>query len=202
MAAGTPADQLDRELGLRRARASALFELALPGSCYLRQGEELGLHEVTEITAEQRQDPAFFRGDPENVRWDGIGRYGCRVPIPWTADGPSFGFGSGAPHLPQPEWFASVCVEGQEKEPDSTLTIFRRALRLRHELKPEDEGLTWEQSLSNDDVLAFSRSGGWLTVTNFSSNLIPMPDGKLLVTSTSVSDPRVLPADTTAWIRQ
>ena len=37
---------LDRELGLRRARAATLLILALPGSAYLYQGEELGLHEV------------------------------------------------------------------------------------------------------------------------------------------------------------
>ena len=38
--------ELDRGLGLRRARAATLLMLALPGSAYLYQGEELGLHEV------------------------------------------------------------------------------------------------------------------------------------------------------------
>ena len=33
----------DRELGERRARAALLLELALPGSAYVYQGEELGL---------------------------------------------------------------------------------------------------------------------------------------------------------------
>ncbi|WP_447588796.1 hypothetical protein [Microbacterium lacticum] len=37
------------------------FLLGLPGSAYLYQGEELGLHEVAEIPADQRQDPTFFR---------------------------------------------------------------------------------------------------------------------------------------------
>jgi alpha-glucosidase len=35
---------LDRELGILRARAASLLMLALPGSAYLYQGEELGLH--------------------------------------------------------------------------------------------------------------------------------------------------------------
>ena len=35
----------DRELGERRARAALLLELALPGSAYVYQGEELGLFE-------------------------------------------------------------------------------------------------------------------------------------------------------------
>ncbi len=37
-----PAEELDVELGLRRARAATLLMLALPGSAYLYQGEELG----------------------------------------------------------------------------------------------------------------------------------------------------------------
>jgi alpha-glucosidase len=41
--------RLDRGPGLRRARAAILLMLALPGSAYLYQGEELGLHEVPDI---------------------------------------------------------------------------------------------------------------------------------------------------------
>ena len=43
---GGTSPRLDRGLGLRRARAAILLMLALPGSAYLYQGEELGLHEV------------------------------------------------------------------------------------------------------------------------------------------------------------
>ena len=50
-AAGDPA------LGLRRARAATLMMLALPGSAYLYQGEELGLPEVLDLPDEVRQDP-------------------------------------------------------------------------------------------------------------------------------------------------
>jgi len=45
----------------RRARAAALLMLALPGSAYLAQGEELGLHELADLPAElkaQEHDPA------------------------------------------------------------------------------------------------------------------------------------------------
>ncbi len=45
LAGGDPAE-VDAELGLRRAKAATLLMLALPGSAYLYQGEELGLHEV------------------------------------------------------------------------------------------------------------------------------------------------------------
>ncbi|MFB6616958.1 glycoside hydrolase family 13 protein [Streptomyces sp. NPDC056367] len=47
---------------LDRARAAALLMLALPGSAYVYQGEELGLPEVTDLPDEARRDPAFRRG--------------------------------------------------------------------------------------------------------------------------------------------
>ncbi len=72
----------DRELGLRRARAASLLMLALPGSAYVYQGEELGLPDVVDLPDEVRQDPAYFRGAGQ----DGF-RDGCRVPIPWTRAG-------------------------------------------------------------------------------------------------------------------
>ncbi len=80
----------DRDKGLRRARAATLLMLALPGSAYVYQGEELGLPDVTDLPDEARQDPSFFRADGQ----DGF-RDGCRVPIPWTREGSSYGFGDG-----------------------------------------------------------------------------------------------------------
>ena len=92
-----PDTPLDPALGLRRARAATLLMLALPGSAYVYQGEELGLPEVVDLPEDVLADPIWERSG-HTVR----GRDGCRVPIPWTVDGPSLGFGSGAPWLPQP----------------------------------------------------------------------------------------------------
>ena len=75
------------EAGARRARAAALLLLALPGSAYIYQGEELGLPEVTDIRDGARQDP-WFRRTAGQVP----GRDGCRVPIPWARTGAGFGF--------------------------------------------------------------------------------------------------------------
>ncbi|MDP2773761.1 MAG: glycoside hydrolase family 13 protein, partial [Nocardioides sp.] len=64
------------DVGRARARAATLLSLALPGSAYLYQGEELGLEDV-EVAPADRQDPSWFRtGKP--------GRDSCRVPIPWA----------------------------------------------------------------------------------------------------------------------
>ncbi|MFE0606435.1 glycoside hydrolase family 13 protein [Streptomyces sp. NPDC058892] len=57
----------DGPRGLARARAAALLMLALPGSAYLYQGEELGLPEVTDLPPEARQDPAFRRGGRQRI---------------------------------------------------------------------------------------------------------------------------------------
>ena len=100
---------IDLDLGLRRARAATLLTLALPGSTYLYQGEELGLPEVVDLPEEVLADPIWERSGHQ-VR----GRDGCRVPIPWTRSGPSLGFGSGAPWLPQPPSWSELSVEAQQ----------------------------------------------------------------------------------------
>ena len=193
--AGAPESWLDRAAGERKARAATLFELALPGSAYLYQGEELGLHEVGDIPDEARQDPAFFR----NTGFE-KGRDGCRVPLPWKREGSSFGFGDGPAHLPQPEWFGPVSVEAQEDDPSSTLSLYREALRLRHELQAS-ESLEWIDELSQGDVLAFARPGGWVNVTNFGEEPVALPTGELLLASARV-DEGLLPGATTVWLRR
>lgn len=186
----TPA--LDAELGLRRARAATLLELALPGSSYLYQGEELGLPEVADISANDRQDPVFFRSQGIDV-----GRDGCRVPLPWSKTGPSFGFGSGASHLPQPVWFQGLSVEAQEHNEDSTLALYRRALQLRREFQT-DERLEWLDT-KMPEVLAFSRPNGWTSVTNFGVAPVALPRGTVLVTSSPLAA-GLLPGAATAWL--
>jgi alpha-glucosidase len=184
--------ELDGALGLRRARAATLLMLALPGSAYLYQGEELGLHEVADLPAELIQDPVFSRsGGAEK------GRDGCRVPLPWRPDGPSFGFGAGVAHLPQPAWFGPLSVRAQEHDPASTLVMYRQALGWRRQLQTA-ENLEWMPG-PNRHVLHFSRPGGWESVTNFGSLAVPLPHGTVLVASALLADGQ-LPPDTTAWI--
>jgi alpha-glucosidase len=192
--AGGKQEDVDVELGLRRARAASLLMFALPGSAYLYQGEELGLQEVgCEIPDAERQDPSFFRN--KGVE---IGRDGCRVPLPWATSGSSFGFGAGGSHLPQPEWFAGFSVEAQEAREDSTLSVYRKALALRSELQAAEE-LEWLET-GRDDVLAFRRPNGWTAITNFGTEPFPVPAGTVLVSSSPLEE-GLLPGATTAWLR-
>jgi len=182
---------LDVDLGIRRARAATLLMLALPGSAYLYQGEELGLHEVGDLPAAVMQDPAFFRSQGAEK-----GRDGCRVPLPWTVDGPSFGFGGGPAHLPQPAWFRDNSVQAEEDDAGSTLRFYQHALSLRRKLQSA-ETLEWVDS-GDPSVVHFRRPGGWESITNFGSTPLAVPGG-IVITSTPLDGDR-LPPDTTAWI--
>ena len=191
---GGQSPTLDAARGERRARAAATFVLGLPGSAYLYQGEELGLHEVAEIPDAERQDPTFFRSPGVDQ-----GRDGCRVPLPWTEGGPAFGFGEAGAHLPQPEWFGTYAVDLQDGDPASTLSLYRRALDLRHSLQT-DEQLAWVET-GRDDVVAFERPNGWTVVTNFGTEPAHLPAGEVLLSS-SPFEGDALPGETTVWLRR
>ncbi|WP_256106242.1 glycoside hydrolase family 13 protein [Streptomyces sp. ODS05-4] len=170
--------------GLRRARAAALLMLALPGSAYLYQGEELGLPEVADLPDAVRQDPAFRRrsgqGDGQDGQ-DGL-RDGCRVPLPWTPEGPSYGFGAGGSWLPQPAEWGALSVAAQTGQADSTLELYRSALALRraHPALGAGERLDWLPA--PEEVLAFRRTAA-------------DPDAGELVCTVNLTDrPVALPA--------
>ena len=117
------------ETGVRRARAALLLMLALPGSAYLYQGEELGLPEVLDLPPEARQDPQWFRSEGKHPSRDG-----CRVPMPWSGSAPPFHFGpdgSTSSWLPAPAAWADLTVERLRADRDSMLSLYRQALRLR-----------------------------------------------------------------------
>ena len=180
---------LDLEMGLARAKAATLLILALPGSTYIYQGEELGLHEVLDLPAESMQDPQWFRGEGKLKSRDG-----CRVPLPWTSSGSSFGFGSGGAHLPQPDWFAQVNVELQESG-DSVLNLYRKAIALRKSLF-SSESIEW---LNLGPQTAAFRRDGVVCITNFGSEPVELPAGEVLVSSSSVIAGQLAP-NSTAWV--
>ncbi len=183
---------LDAEAGLARARAATMLTLALPGGTYLYQGEELGLPEVHDLPTDVLDDPVWERSDHQAK-----GRDGCRVPLPWTTDGPSFGFGDAEPWLPMPDSFGPLSVDAQRGDSDSTLTLYTEALRVRREHLVTDEALTWLDL--GDDVLAFERGSGVRCVVNFGTEPIAL-DGEVLLASGPLTADGGLPTDTTVWL--
>ncbi|HEY8319728.1 MAG TPA: glycoside hydrolase family 13 protein [Amnibacterium sp.] len=182
----------DVALGARRARAAVLLLLALPGSAYVYQGEELGLREVADLARDDLEDPIWLRSQHTEK-----GRDGCRVPLPWTAEGPSFGFGTGGAHLPQPAWFAEHAASVEDGDAGSMLELYRAALALRHTLHT-GPALQWQDSAA--EVLHFERSGGWHVVVNLGTEAAPLPAGEVLLASAPLED-GLLPSDAAAWVR-
>jgi alpha-glucosidase len=189
----------DLALGTRRARAAILLTLALPGSAYLYQGEELGLEEVEDIPDELIADPLWGRTG-HVVR----GRDGCRVPLPWQAGAPGFGFGpptAAPPWLPQPASWHALAADAENRDPGSMLELYRRALRLRRANaapRPAAGQLTWLQSA--EGVLAFTQPGGLTCVVNISGRPVSLPahSGVLLASGELSGD--MLPPDTAVWL--
>ncbi|MEU4954531.1 glycoside hydrolase family 13 protein [Streptomyces lavendulae] len=185
--------------GLARARAAALLMLALPGSAYVYQGEELGLPEVTDLPDEVRRDPAFHRSAGQ----EGL-RDGCRIPLPWSGPQPPYDFGPGGSWLPQPADWAELSVAAQTGDPHSTLELYRAALELRRALpglgSPDAGPLTWLPS--PEGVLLFTRPGFACTLNTRAGSLeIPSPGRPVLSSSPVETDGRtvVLPTDSCTW---
>lgn len=165
----------DQKTGLRRARAATALILALPGSSYLYQGEELGLHEKT-------------------------GRDGCRVPLPWHHEHTAYGSRAGTSWRPQPVGFSRTAVDIQEGVSGTTLEFYRQALRVRRQLQTSEE-LTWVDS-GDPEVLHFVRPGGWHCVSNFGVLPVPLPDGVVRLSSGEHHLPGQLPGETTIWFTE
>ncbi|KQM39636.1 glycoside hydrolase family 13 protein [Microbacterium sp. Leaf203] len=179
--------------GLHRARAATSLMLALPGSSYLYQGEELGLPEVIDLPDDARQDPTWFRTNGERY-----GRDGCRVPIPWTADAPAYGFNTtGESWLPQPAEWADLARDVQVDDPSSTLTLYRSLLAERRARNLGAGELEWLDGFG-DEVVAF-RNGSLLVIANLGDGAVELPAGEVLIASGPLDGDR-LPTDTTVWI--
>ncbi|TGA87993.1 DUF3459 domain-containing protein, partial [Streptomyces sp. MZ04] len=129
-------------------------------------------------------------------------RDGCRVPIPWTVDGSSYGFGAGGSWLPQPAGWGELSVEAQTGDPASTLELYRRALAVRRTQPGLGAGDSLEWLEAPEGVLAFRREGFVCTAnTTGAAVRIPAP-GRILLANAEVetTDGKVeLPADTTVW---
>jgi alpha-glucosidase len=173
--------------------------MALPGPVYIYQGEELGLPEVEDLPDDVLQDPMFFRSGGTDP-----GRDGCRVPIPWDADGRSYGFSlngtSTPPWLPQPASWKDYAASVQDSDPTSMLELYRAALRLRRDEPVLGDG-TLEWLPAAKEVLAFRRGDGFACVLNLSAERVELPPhDEVLLASGPLSD-GLLPPDTAVWLR-
>ena len=189
-------------LGDEPSRALALFVLALPGSNYIYAGQELGLPDG-ELSDSDRQDPSF-------VRSGGLvkGRDGARVPLPWSGDATPFGFTTGTPWLPLSQSWRQYTVENQEKDAESILNLFRRALSIRRDTLLGSQTIQWLESpihgAKSGSILAYKR-GPVTVVMNVSDHAHEIEIlGDIVLASFSEnqenSAKRLIPARSCIWI--
>jgi alpha-glucosidase len=176
--------------GLARARAATLTMLALPGSAYLYQGEELGLEEV-DVPPESRQDPVW-------IRTGNVGRDGARVPMPWRGTRTPYGFGpaGSTPWLPMPDDWAPLTVAAQRKESASTWSFYRDALRARRRFAEAGDEV---EIVEGRATVLEVRRGPLTAVCNCGSRPVRLPAGDVVLTSGPLDDGLLRP-DTAAWV--
>jgi alpha-glucosidase len=194
---------VDLQLGTRRARAAALLTMALPGTVYVYQGEELGLWEVQDIPDELRQDPIWRRTGGADA-----GRDGSRVPLPWAGLEAPFGFsppGAAPPWLPQPKEWRELTVQAETGDPGSMLELYRSALRIRRAEPALGDGpMSWLPSASR--VLAFERGTAAAGVrrvrclVNLSAGPVELPGDATVLLASGPLDGGRLPVDTAVWL--
>ncbi len=185
------------------ARAAALLLLSLPGSAYIYQGEELGLPEVLDIPDSARQDPAFHR-----TRGKVRGRDGCRIPLPWSSGGASFGFSGtdrgvspAPPWLPQPADWGAYSIEAELEDLDSFLRMYQTALRLRREHPALGAGgMRWLDPV--EGAITFARDPGFVFAANLGAAPLRLPPHQeVLLASGPLHEDGSLPRDTAIWLQ-
>ncbi len=188
-------EHADHDLGRRRARACALLQLALPGTAYIYQGEELGLEEVEDLPDAVRRDPTWVQSG-----FTDVGRDGCRIPLPWSGSSAPYGFsppGAAASWLPQPPHWGVHSVATQESNPDSVLQLYREAVRLRPRLWVGSGAVDWLDTPAGALALARGEAQCWV---NTGAVDVALPENLSVVLASMPGVGSVLPPDTAVWL--
>jgi alpha-glucosidase len=99
--------------------------MCLRGTIFLYQGEELGLPQAA-VPFDRLQDPEGIRFWP-----DGLGRDGCRTPMPWRAGQTNAGFSCVEPWLPVDPRHDRLAVDRQGEAPRSILNKTKGFIEFR-----------------------------------------------------------------------
>jgi len=165
--------RLRSRYGPDQSRVAAMLLLTLRGTPTLYYGDELGMPEAT-IPPDKQQDPW-------GLRVPGLGRDGCRTPMPWDAT-PSGGFSTTSePWLPI--FSTEGCnVEEELSDPSSVLSLYRRLLAVRKSHPALQLGEYQPIDLAPRDCFVFVRKAESQTIMvalNFSADprALRLPDG-------------------------
>ena len=147
------------EAGVQRSLAVSTLFLALGGTPFLYQGEELGL-----------PDGVLRAGfhDPVSVRNSGAtsGRDGCRTPMPWDSTTHN-GFSAGDPWIDAEPRQPEQTVAGQRADPGAPVHRYRDLLAVRRG-NPDIWRAPLEWIETSDPRVAALRRGTVAVVANLS----------------------------------
>ena len=148
-----------------QARLTAMLQLTLRGLPVVYYGDELGLPDAA-VAGSQVRDPWELR-----VPGLGLGRDPERSPMPWNTSA-GHGFSKTSPWLPFVRGAAKLSVAVQERQPDSTLNLYRHLIHLRQVLPALWDGDYRSMESDNRQVFAYMRETGAhrvCVILNFSS---------------------------------
>ncbi|MDO8877393.1 MAG: alpha-amylase family glycosyl hydrolase [Pseudolabrys sp.] len=154
--------RLASRIGAEQARVAAMLLLTLPGTPFLYYGDELGMTQAA-------IPPGRIR-DPWGINVPGLGRDGCRTPMPWAASALA-GFSTAEPWLPLADDSGPCNVESAGADPASLLNLYRKLLALRRAHPALAEG-SYRPVAQSGNVLAYERvlaSERLLMALNFGS---------------------------------
>lgn len=185
-------------IGVAESKALFIALLALPGSLYIYNGQELSLPD-TDVADEFRQDPVYFRTQGAQK-----GRDAARVPLPWNSQATNLGFTTGKPWLPIPDQWQEISIDVQDHDEESSLNLYRRGIQLRKGALEFDKSIVWQETGASG-LLVFQR-GSTLVLLNTSTKSCSYEvAGEIILASTStisIEDARVtLPSASACWVR-
>lgn len=164
--------RLASRIGPDRTRVAAMMLLTLRGTPTLYYGDELGLPEA-EISPAEAQDPW-------GLRVPGLGRDGCRTPMPWDRS-PQAGFtepGS-TPWLPLGADAPRLSVAAQLDDPGSLLNLYRGLLAVRRRHPVLQSGAYRPVGAAPEGCFAYRRedeTGSLCVALNFTEASMEIPE--------------------------
>ncbi|KAH1561493.1 hypothetical protein KXX44_005141 [Aspergillus fumigatus] len=142
----------DPEFRERSAKMLALMMVAMTGTLFLYQGQEIGMinaprdwsigeykdieglgyYREAERQAANGTDPSRPERIMEGLRI--LARDHARLPMQWD-DSPNAGFTTGTPWMRTHDLYRDINVKKQESDPQSILSFWKKVLRLRKEYR-------------------------------------------------------------------
>ena len=137
-------------VGIDQARVAAMLLLTLRGTPTIYYGDELGMEQVP-IRSQDVRDPFEL-----NVPGKGLGRDGCRTPMPWDGSVHA-GFSSAKPWLPLAGNYPVVNVAEQREQAGSIYRLHRQLIELR-KTRPSLRLGSYQPIVADGDLLLYVRA--------------------------------------------